>query len=233
MKFILVGIVFLIIYLICLYYPIYRASQIAEKTIAHNIPYEQHPHNPSMYILVAGDSSAAGVGAITPKESIAGRLGQKYPDADLLNIGVSGAQIEDLLNVLKTQKKHYDLILLQIGANDVTHFSSYQTIRKGITEVLAISDQLGTKTVLLTSGDLGVIPIFHWPLSWIMTDRTRKVRDIFVEESSKYNSVSYIDLFYELKRNRVNLTNSYAPDSFHLNEKGYEVYYHFVEEKLK
>lgn len=232
MKLLVAGVVFLAIYLIYLYYPIYRASQLADETINRTVPYEQHPANPNLRILVAGDSSAVGVGAIDPKFSIAGRLGQKFPDADLLNLGVSGAKISDLLNVLKNQKQHYDVILLQIGANDVTHFSSYATIRQGIAEVLSLSDQLGTKTILLTSGDLGVIPIFHWPLSWIMTDRTKKVRDIFLEESGKYSSVSYIDLFYELKRKKTNFSNAYAPDSFHLNGDGYEVYYQFVEKAL-
>lgn len=225
---------FLLGYCGYLIFPIYKAMQIADETVAKNVVYEQHPIEPESYILVAGDSSAAGVGAVDPRDSIAGRLGQRYPKADLVNLGVSGAKLSDLIEVLRAQKGHYDIVLLQIGANDVTHFTGYEKVKDGIAEVLKLAHKLGTKVVLLTSGDIGKTPIFHWPLSSVMSSRTLGVRDIFLEASAKYSNVSYLDLFYELKKNPdvKNVKEFYSPDFFHLSGNGYEVYYSYVQKAL-
>lgn len=219
-----------------LLYPIYTATKKADKQLESNVVFEQHPVNPTMHILVVGDSSAAGVGALDPKESIAGRLGQHYPNADLVNAGFSGAKVKDLIGVLQKQKgKHYDLILIQIGGNDITHFVAVDDIKKDIEEVLTLANQLSDRTILLTSGDIGKIPIFHWPLNTIMTSRTKQVRQIFMDAIAKHKNMSYIDLFYLLKKDPKlkDFSPYYSPDSFHLSGAGYGVYYFYLERALK
>src|SRR5665213_3447970 len=62
---------------------IHQASVVGHRIAAQAVPYEQHPPNPAMYILVMGDSTAVGTGAATNTESIAGRLGARYPQADI------------------------------------------------------------------------------------------------------------------------------------------------------
>jgi lysophospholipase L1-like esterase len=235
LKIFLILILALVVYLIYLAYPVYMALKRADGVVESNHPYEQHPANPTMRILVAGDSSAIGVGAIDPAKSIAGRLGRRYSNADLTNIGVSGAKVNDLLNALQKQKDHhYDLLILQIGANDITHFISLESIKADMAEVLKISNQISDKTIVLTSGDLGRIPIFKWPINVLMTQRTKAVRQIFLEEIAKHPNMSYVDLFYLLKKDpsRKNFDPYYSPDQFHLNDNGYGIYYHYLEEKL-
>ncbi len=234
-KIILIIFFCIALYIIFLAYPIYQSISVSEKIIATTIPYEQHPPNPEMYILVAGDSTAVGVGATENIQSIAGRLGTQFPKADISNIGISGAKLKDLLLVLQLRKiKNYNLIVLQIGANDITNFTPYDTVRNELSEILSISNEHSSKIILLTSGDLGRAPIFHWPLSNIITSRTLMVRDIFIEEASKYENVSYVDLY--LNRNddpiEKNLKKYYAPDSFHLTGDGYGIWYFFIQKKL-
>ena len=227
--------IFFILFLYACYviYPIYQAMNLS--TMDHTPPFEQHPQNPNKSILVAGDSIAVGIGAIDPKESIAGRLGQQFPNADIINLGVSGARLKDLLSVLhKQNKKQYDLIVLQIGGNDITHFTPYNTIRSELAEVISLSNEMSPKTIILTSGNIGSAPMFHWPLSAILTDRTLKVRAIFIEEIAKNRAVSYIDLFKDPKDDPLakNTKKYYAQDRFHLSGDGYGIWYLSIQKLL-
>jgi lysophospholipase L1-like esterase len=81
---------------------------------------------------------------------------------------------------------------------------------------------------------MGAAPVFHWPLSDIITDRTLNVRAIFIEEVAKNKSVSYVDLFKNPKDDPfVKYPEKfYAQDKFHLTGDGYGVWYLDVQKKL-
>ncbi len=225
----------LAIYSIFLAYSIFHSINVSKKIISSTIPYEQHPPNPEMLILVAGDSTAVGVGAIENIKSIAGRLGTQFPKADISNVGIIGAKVKDLLIVLQEQKsKYYNLIVLQIGANDISQLTPYDEIRREISEVLSLASELSSKIILLTAGDLGRARVFQWPLSSIVTARTLNVREIFIEEALKYRNVSFVDLYLDRNEDpfEKNLTKYYAPDSFHLTSDGYGVWYFYIQKKL-
>lgn len=221
---------------IYLYYPIYQAKKTGRKIVASTIPFEQHPALPNKYILVAGDSTAAGVGANNPQETIAGRLGKEFPNADITNLGVSGDKLSELLSILKSlEQRHFDLIVLQIGSNDITHFTSSEKIRNEIGQILAICDKLSYKTILLTSGNIGNAHVFHWPLTWLFTARTLQLRSIFMEESAKHPQVSYIDLYTDRENDpfEKDIKKYYAPDLFHLTGEGYGVWYEHIQKAIK
>ena len=218
----------LIAYSAYLFFSIYQTMKIAEKLVANTRPYEQHPQNPDKYILVAGDSTALGVGALNMHESTAGRFGEQFPNADITNLGMNGAMLKDLLITLQNQKnEHYDLIVLQIGANDITHLTSYDAIQEELSKILFLSNKISPKTILLTSGNIGAAPVFHWPLSTYLTARTLNVRNIFKDEASKFKSVFYIDLYKDTKDDPFikDPERHYAPDSFHLSGDGYEIWF--------
>ncbi len=234
-KIILACIFILTFYSFYLFYPLYQAVNASNKMLVNTFAFEQHPSNPSKYILVAGDSIAVGIGAVDPKESIAGRLGNQFPNADITNLGKSGAKLKDLLLVLKEQNlQHYDLIMLQIGGNDITHFTPYYTIKSELAEVISLSNKLSPKTIILTAGNIGNAPVFHWPLTAIIQDRSLNVRAIFIEETSKNKTVSYIDLFKSRKDDPLlkNIKKNYSSDQFHLSGDGYGIWYSSIQKEL-
>jgi len=68
-------------------------------------------------ILVLGDSTGVGVGATRPEESLAGLFAADYPDADIINVAVSGTRVADAI----TQARRcfeaglsFDLALLHV-----------------------------------------------------------------------------------------------------------------------
>ena len=211
---------------------------ISKLLIEKGNPFEQHPQSPMQHILVAGDSTAVGVGTSDNRNSIAGRIGTEYPESDITNIAVSGARLADLekrLDALHEQAaaKH-DLVFLLIGANDITHFTSCAAMRAQLTRILAVAEQIGKQTILLTAGDVGLSPAFKWPLSRIMTMRTLETRVIFTEEIAKRHHVRYVDLYHEAKDEIFNtdVERYYAPDHFHPSDDGYGIWYAKIKEVI-
>jgi lysophospholipase L1-like esterase len=231
--------VFVIIlgYLLFLVYPIYHSTKVSKGLIASAVAYEQHPLHPMMHILVAGDSTAVGVGATDIHQTTAGRLGQQYPQADITNIGVSGYQLKDVMPLLQAQQKagqHYDLILLQIGANDVTRLTPKKTIASEVATIFALCNTMSPKTIVLTAGNMGLSQVFRWPLSTLMTNRSLVVRSIFITTAAEYSTIHYISLFEDKAHDpfEKDVLRYYAPDHFHLTNDGYGIWYGDIKKLL-
>jgi len=79
----------------------------------------------------------------------------------------------------------------------------------------------------MTSGDVGLVPIFAWPLSAFFDWRTRAVRAVFIEEIGKHKSAAYVDLFREAADEPFNtdVPRYYAADRFHPSGQGYALWF--------
>ena len=223
----LVAAVIIVLYAAYQYALIARARAIGAPLAAAAVPYEQHPADAARFILVMGDSTAAGVGASSSSESLAGRIGARYPDADIENLGVSGAQLPDLLaKIPSVPRDHYDLILLQIGANDVV-YGSVGKARERIHQMYAWASAHADRVVSLSSGDIGLSPVFRWPLSTYMERRTLRVRADYLSEAALFPNVSYVDLFLYRQDDPFgkDVPKYYAPDHFHPSSDGYAYWF--------
>lgn len=230
--------VLILLLLIALYftYPVVRAIRTSKTIEEQTTPHEQHPPEPTMYVLVAGDSTGVGTGADEPQHSMAGYLGADFPAADIVNISQNGLTLEGLTGILPTEpERRYDLLVLQIGANDVLSFASSKTIRTEIRKVLEYASTHAHETIVLTAGNMGLTPVFKFPLSTIVTARTLMVRRVFMEEIEKYPSVRYVDLFEEKEDDvfGTDIEKYYAKDLFHPSEHGYRVWYEKVKKVVE
>lgn len=217
-------------------YPIVRALRVSRDIEKDTVAYEQHSNQATMSILVVGDSTGVGTGSQTPQGSIAGRIGNDIPTADIVNHSENGLTLAELSAKLAAlPEQHYDLMVIQIGANDVTGFTSKEDVLKHLSSILDYANAHASSTVLLTAGDIGSAPAFRAPLSWLITSRTLQVRDIFTEEAKHYSSVTYIDLYKTPENNVFNTDPKkfYARDGFHPSSEGYGVWYEDVKRALK
>lgn len=228
MKIVILSILVLLIVLLYFLYPLFKAVQVSKDIEKHTVAYEQHPNNPTIRIMVAGDSTGVGTGSSDPKESIAGRIGHDFPTADILNISENGITIGELKKKLNSQRSaDYDLILIQIGANDVTGLTSYKGITTTLREVLDYTGAHASSTIVMTAGDIGSAPTFKYPLSAYITHRTLFVRALFLKEIESRNSTYYIDLYRDKEHNVFNtdIGKYYARDHFHPSSSGYAEWY--------
>ena len=201
---------------------LHQSKLLSQKAVAYTQIGE--PHGPTF--LIAGDSTGAGVGAENPTYSVAGRLGQDIPQARIENISVSGSTLGEVRMNLESVHMHYDLILLQVGANNVVGFTALSRVRDDARALLTLAKTKADSLVWMSSGDVGLSPLFPWPLSELWRYRSRVARDIFLEEASRAG-VIYVDL-YRPKADEPFLKDVpkyFAHDQFHPSGEGYALWY--------
>ncbi len=229
-------IILLLIFAIYFGYPIYHSLEVSKVIQQASSPYEQHPSDPKMKILVAGDSTGVGTGAKIPMDSTAGRLGQDFPQADIKNISENGLKMEGLSKKLEILgSDHYDLILIQIGANDVTGLTGMNKVNTDLSLILDQAENHADRVIILTSGNIGNSPVFKAPLSYYISQRTLNLRKIFISEVAKRPKVNYVDLFQNANADifLTDIHRYYAADLFHPSSDGYGLWYQAIQKVLR
>lgn len=193
--------------------------------VKDSMPFEQVGTENGPRILVAGDSTAVGTGVRHPSGSIAGRFGQDIPGADIRNIGVNGLKAEGLRQKLLLEHDKVDLVMLQIGANDIVQGTPMDMFAASLSGAFDEAKRIGTHVVALHCGNVGLAPLFPWPLGRIMRARTLQYREEYMRIAAE-KGVIYVDLFHEAKDDpfRGEL-QFYGNDQFHPSELGYDEWY--------
>src|SRR5665213_1087648 len=149
------NIVIIILICICAYggYEYFRVEGLIAKSkllVAQTVPYQKP--NAFVSILVLGDSTAVGVGASSPDDSIPALLGGLL-NASIENHAVSGAVTADMEGQLhEAREKHYDVVLIQVGANDIVGIGSLDAVNAQMQTLLSDVLQYSNKVVLMTAG---------------------------------------------------------------------------------
>jgi lysophospholipase L1-like esterase len=78
----------------------------------------------------------------------------------------------------------------------------------------------------MSTGNVGLAPVFFPPVNWIYSWRTRKVRAIFMAVSWR-EKIEYIDLFKERDKDPFlrDSATFYAADTLHPGSEGYRLWY--------
>lgn len=204
------------------------------KIAANSKPFKHQNSNPRLRVLFVGDSTAVGSGAKTPEDSLAGRFFKDHPNSEIINLGKNGLKTKELIDILEKEKEKYDLIIMQIGANDILRFTDLDDLEKDIQESITLAKRLGKNVVLLTCGNVGLAPFFPKPLGFFYTKRTRLVRDIFMRKA-KENGIVYVDLFTEKDKDKFlqNPKKYYAKDMLHASSDGYGLWYQEFKKTFK
>jgi lysophospholipase L1-like esterase len=191
--------------------------------------YEKAEGRRSM--LVLGDSTAVGVGA-KPAETVAARLGMLL-QASVESHAKSGAVTTDLAKQLgASQRDTYDVILVQIGANDVIRFHSPGEVSVELERVLETAKKKSEHVIVLTAGKIGNAPVFPRLLAPLVTYRANQLRHLFKSSSKRHGAV-YVDLFAAPDPFTADPVRYYAADGLHLTGEGYGFWYSEVEKAIR
>ncbi|MBI3602215.1 MAG: hypothetical protein HY209_04910 [Candidatus Omnitrophica bacterium] len=211
-----------------------KVSLLSRRTDYSTKAFELIRNESNFKALFLGDSTAVGVGS-DPTTSTAGWFSQEFPQASVENISESGLWLAGLrkkLNLINA--KHYDLIVIQIGANDIMRLTPLTSIDKDIRFILKSLGSKSEQIIFLHSGDIGAAPIFTWPFTWILSKRSYQVRAIY-QKAAKDTKTFYVDLI-DLKSDKIFRSNPgkyYARDGLHLTGQGYRVWYEAIRRTLK
>jgi lysophospholipase L1-like esterase len=206
-------------------YQVIRIRGLVQKGIAlgqHEKLFTREEGNVSL--LVLGDSTAVGLGTSDPKYSVAGRLSD-WLNASVENHAKSGAIADDMVAQLSlAQKDQYDLILIQVGANDVIRFHSASAANIQLDTLLQKLTQKSNRIVLLTAGKIGEAPFFPKPFGFLWNNGAARLRTLFMATAQKYGVV-YVDLFSIADPFATDTQKYYAADGLHLSDDGYGFWY--------
>ena len=176
-------------------------------------------------VVWLGDSTAAGVGAddadgALPRQ-VASRLDRPV---DLSVLAVSGARIDDVVDrqVADVRDLAPDLVVISIGANDVTHLTTSDHFFNAYAKVLdAIPG--GVDVVLLGVPDMGAPPRLAQPLRHFAGVRGGTL-DARVQELARGRDLGYVDIAGGTGPEFRQHPELFSADRYHPDSSGYEVW---------
>ena len=192
-----------------------KLVQLHEDINKYAAYWNQNSQNGSFIYVALGDSAAQGIGASKPELGYVGLLanhielytGQKVK---IVNLSVSGAKINDVINTQIPQLKHLspNLVTVDIGSNDVENNfveSSFQS------QFQSLAKQLPAGTLIAN------IPYFG--------GRSRKnstaiIASNLISNSANSYNLKLVDL-QNYTRSHQSILN-YAADFFHPSDRGYK-----------
>ncbi len=201
------------------------------------VPLTAGNAGPPLRYAVLGDSTAAGVGAAA-EDGIAvltaRHLGLTHR-VSMRNLGVSGARMRDVLETQlgEAERLTPDLVLLSVGANDVTHLTSIPAMRRRLRAIVGRlrAASPGVRIVVTGAPDMGSPPRVPWLLRGVATLRTRMVNRMFVAEARRLHLVFApiaADTGPLFRRDRT----LFADDRFHPNTRGYAAWVTVLDDAL-
>ena len=184
------------------------------------------PGTPPLRLAVLGDSSAAGLGCQraeqTPGALLAGGLARELRRRVLLDVqAVVGARSRDLdTQVARALAHGVDLVVIMIGANDVTHSTPLAAATRDLTRAVATLRAADAQVVVGTCPDLGTVQPLWQPLrafAAVVSRRMASAQTVAVVEAGG-TTVSLGDLLGVEFGESPHL---WSADRFHPSAQGY------------
>lgn len=189
-------------------------------------PYEQKGDGTTA-LLILGDSTGYGTGASNSRASIAGLIGADYPNLTITNSSVNGRTIAGLRKDIEKLEGQYDMILLQIGANDILQ---KRTLDETLVDLRAVLDTLAPRTkkiVMISSGNVGGAVRFKDKQRTEYQQQSIIFKEAFLALNNERPDFTYVDLFVAPEHDLFVLQPHIytANDGLHPSAAGYTLWY--------
>ena len=204
------------------------ASRIrfSKRLVARTRPHQSTPEGCRRTIIIAGDSTAFGVGAL-PGESTAGRLAAAFPHARVVNVAVSGSRIGHVPGQLeRAQIESADLVLIHACGNDVLEFRAVAKVEQDLREAIARARRISPNVILMPGHNFSIAPFFLRPISAIIMRHAVRVHAMIKRVTAELD-VIFVDLFRDPQDDPFFKEPSryYCPDLLHPSGEGYAIWF--------
>jgi lysophospholipase L1-like esterase len=192
---------------------------------------------PLLKYVVIGDSTGAGEGA--PYSSgvaigTAQHLALRYR-VSLYNFSISGSTAKGVVRdqLAEAALLKPDLVLLCVGANDATHFTSSAKLHSALEIIVTMLRASSPEVTIVVTGcpQMGSVPRFAQPLRWFAGTQTARINRVFSAiVSERHLAWSHIaDRTGSIFQQDPTL---FWEDKFHPNARGYAVWLKVLDETL-
>ncbi len=146
----------------------------------------------------------------------AGNWAERFPELDIVNLGVSGDTTEQVLERLhEVIEKKPATVVVMVGTNDLAWRRSVEQIVRNVESLLwRLHHELPTTRVLVQS---------VLPRDREVADRVRDI-NIHVRQFSPTVKAEWVDLWPVFAEEDGEIKPEYSDDRLHLNEAGYEAW---------
>ncbi len=206
-----------------------ESQKVEESPRADSSPRTFGTGGTPLHYLILGDSTAVAVGG-SYENGLAIRSARHLAAThavELINVAVSGARIHDVLveQLPRADVRRADLILLDVGANDVIQLTRFRDFDRDYGRVIQTikMQNPGAKIVVTGSADMGSPPRVPRILRPLANYRTRKLNEIvarYVERERLCFAPIARETGPEFRRDRT----LFSDDRFHPNDRGYAVW---------
>lgn len=193
--------------------------------IARVSPYERTIMN-APTILILGDSTGYGTGALKSEDTVAGRIAADFREYSIVNQSKNGRTVGELVEVARSVTGSYKLILLQIGGNDILQKRDSRTVESELRTIISELEDNTENLVMLSTGNVGGAPRFSKEKGDEYELITRSYREMFQRVDAE-TPLSYVDLFVEREEDLfIKHPDVYlAWDGLHPSSEGYKLWY--------
>lgn len=196
-------------------------------------PYERYLEDAET-VLVLGDSTGYGTWVFNKSESIAGLISADFKDYTIVNHSKNGLTIGELLPIVQSVEGEKELILLQIGANDILQDRDLAVVEQELREIISILTDHTDHLVMMSSGNVGGASAFSGEKAQELEERSRTFRELFQRLASQTDLI-YIDLFIEPIDDPFVIEPSryLSFDGLHPSKYGYKLWYQSLKPVIK
>lgn len=186
---------------------------------------QQTQQSGELTYVALGDSAAQGIGASRPSKGYVGLLAQRLAaqtgkSIRVVNLSVSGAKIQDVIDKQIPQLQHYqaDFVTIEIGANDVVAFdaAAFQARYEALVPLLPAN------TVVSNMPNFG---------GRIHRVNAVNVANKIIIRAAATRNLQVADLYHYTKSRESPF--NYAADFFHPSNRGHRNWADAFSEKLK
>ncbi len=227
-------VVILVVLLVCGYSALsfLRKVRVSRSLVERAVPFSLKGER-TVSVLVLGDSTAVGVGADKPEDTLAALLAREVHATVLDNFAVSGARVRDLARqVQEIRKEKYSYILIGIGANDVIRFARPEGNAEYL-RILLVGLPKHDHLIVYMAGNVGGTQLFPKVLNAQYTKRTLAYHAALAAVVRDAGG-TYVNLYTEpredpfIKEPEIYL----AEDGLHPSSAGYKLWFEKIRNAL-
>lgn len=183
-------------------------------------------------ILIAGDSSAAGVGVDHQDHALSGQLSARFSKQFevLWRLeATTGHCTRDTLTRLEAlPKQHFDVVVLALGVNDVTGGTSRRRFHRQQSNLLELLQDRFAPSLILINGvpQMQHFPALPQPLAWVLGQQAARLDEVLARLSNQDAAV--VHLPFELPQD----PDLAATDGYHPSARAYHLWAEILAEKI-